>query len=453
MTDWPGWTRHFWFTLIGDTKLTAFPPRFRDRCRTVAVACLVVVAGLAAACSSATSATSTSRGTNTTNAQHPAPSTTLPPATWSLIPADTLGQKSPGSIAVWTGSEVLVDHNGCCAGAGDVQLDAYVPATGTWKATAATPLWPRNDPGMVWTGHEVIAFGGSGSATGSPPVHPLTDGAAYDPATNQWHAIAAMPEPFIATRGGGAVWTGSQVLAWSFDPTGHETFLSYNPTSNTWKVLPPSGMPAPETTSGVASGGAGVVWAGSELLVWRSNTSGSAAPMSDGAAYDPATNRWTALPAPPTPLGVGAAAAWTGTDLVVWGGVSGTTPLATGAMYDPSTNRWSATARSVLPPTTDAAAVWTGSTVFVAGGLLNVPSASAVANLSGAVATFDPASNTWAAVAPAPALAAHLPPSGTAVATARDMPDLVWTGSQVIMVSGYDGAYQAPRPDGVAWTP
>ena len=424
-------------------------PKARRRLQAVSV--LAAVTGLAAACSATPSASGRSASGNGAPTV-PSTSTTLPPPSWSLITADTLGQKSPGSIAVWTGSEVLVDHNGCCAGAGDVQLDAYVPATGTWKATATTPLWPRTDPGMVWTGHDVIAFGGSGSADDGPLFRPLTDGAAYDPATDQWHAIAAMPEPFVADVGG-AVWTGSDVLAWSFDLSGHETFLSFNPTTNTWKVLPSSGMPAPEQAdASTASRGAGLVWTGTELLVWRSDTNGSTAPMSNGAAYDPSTNRWTALPAPPAPLGVGAASAWTGKDLVVWGGISGSTPLATGAMYDPSANRWSTMARSVLAPTADAAAVWAGSAVFIAGGILN-PISPALENLSGAAATFDPATNTWATVAPAPALASNAPPSGTAVATARDNPDLVWTGSQVIMLSGYDGAYQGPRPDGVAWTP
>ncbi|MDA8343161.1 MAG: hypothetical protein M0007_13200 [Actinomycetota bacterium] len=425
----------------------------RARARLLSVVVLAIVTGLAAACSSTPTASGRSASGNGASKVSSSTTTTLPPASWSLIAADTLGQKSPGSIAVWTGTEVLIDHNGCCAGAGDVQLDAYVPSTNTWKATASTPLSPRNDPGMVWTDHDVIAFGGTGSADGGPPFRPLTDGAAYDPATNQWHAIAAMPQPFVATVGG-AVWTGSDVLAWSFDATGHETFLSYNPTSNTWKVLPSSGMPAPEAstlTSG-APRGAGIVWTGSKLLVWRSNTNGSTAPMANGAAYDPSTNRWTALPAPPAPLGVGAAFAWTSKELVVWGGNSGSTMLATGAMYDPSTNRWRAMARSALPPTTYATAVWTGSTVFVSGGLISV-SASGLADLSPSTATFDPATNTWATVASAPALASNAPPSGTAVATARDNPDLVWTGSQVIMLSGYDGAYQAPRPDGVVWTP
>ena len=424
------------------------------RPRTAAVACLVAVAGLAAACSSTPNA-SAPRGKGTASAsgttQKPAPSTTLPPPRWTLIPADTLGQESPGSTAVWTGNEVLIDHAGCCAGVGNVQLDAYVPATNTWKTTATTPLWPRNGPGVVWTGTDVIAFGGTGSATGGPPVQPLTDGAAYNPGTDQWHAIAAMPEPFVAAVDGGAVWTGSDVLAWSYDPTGHETFLSYNPTSNTWKILPTSGMPAPETSSHmISSRGAGLVWTGSKLIVWRSNSSGSTAAMSNGAAFDPSTNRWTALPAPPAPLGIGAAAAWTGKDLVVWGGSNDTTPVATGAMYDPTANRWTAMATSPLSPTTNATAVWTGESVFIVGGQLNV---SGAVNLSAAVATFEPSANTWATVAAPPALAANPPPAGTPVATARVGADLVWTGSQVIMLSGYDGAYQGPRPDGVAWTP
>ena len=42
--------------------------------------------------------------------------------------------------------------------------------------------------------------------------------------------------------------------------------------------------------------------------------------LGDGAAWDPATNRWRALPASPLGPRDGSVVAWAGDRLVVWGG-------------------------------------------------------------------------------------------------------------------------------------
>ncbi len=67
-----------------------------------------------------------------------------------------------------------------------------------WTRTAPSPLSPRNAAKSVWTGSEVIVFGGT-----TQPECPLCDyaaygdtlydGAAYDPATDTWRTIADMP--------------------------------------------------------------------------------------------------------------------------------------------------------------------------------------------------------------------------------------------------------------------
>src|SRR6266545_7407275 len=83
-------------------------------------------------------------------------------------------------------------------------------------------------------------------------------------------------------------------------------------------------------------------------------TSGSAAPSPQTS---PSTTRradeaprgsWRRIAEAPIPPAAGMAAAWTGRQLVVWGGQSGDghgQPSGAGAAYDPGADRW-----EVLPP-------------------------------------------------------------------------------------------------------
>jgi hypothetical protein len=57
-----------------------------------------------------------------------------------------------------------------------------------------------------------------------------------------------------------------------------------------------------------------------------------------GLAYDPSTDRWSALPAAPLRGRTDAGGVWTGNQMIVWGGMSVgdlTTVLTDGAAYTP----------------------------------------------------------------------------------------------------------------------
>jgi len=56
---------------------------------------------------------------------------------------------------------------------------AYNPATGTWTALPAAPLRGRESPVAVWTGRQMILWGGFRNGT---PPRGFTDGAGYTPA-------------------------------------------------------------------------------------------------------------------------------------------------------------------------------------------------------------------------------------------------------------------------------
>ena len=51
-----------------------------------------------------------------------------------------------------------------------------------------SPIGPRESFSTVWTGHELIVFGGSSGDGLATPA-----GAAYDPASDRWQALAAAP--------------------------------------------------------------------------------------------------------------------------------------------------------------------------------------------------------------------------------------------------------------------
>lgn len=313
--------------------------------------------------------------------------------TWSVIPA---GPHPVSPPVAWTGAELLVAQAGCCADLGSVNITAYDPETNTWHALPPTPLTPREFAAGAWTGTEMIVAGGLASPDGDAEhAVAVTDGAAWDAATNTWHAIAAMP----TTLPGGdptAVWTGREVLVWSSVPgtannKGREVVLAYNPSLNTWRSLPPSGL--------TPRAGAITVWTGHELVVWGGLNADFTVAYGDGARLDPATYTWQRLPPAPVPARGQATAVWSGHEVLLWGGDSAAgIEVGKGAAYNPSTNSWRALPLSPLRAKTLPAGVWTGRFFIViggsAGGSLPAPGPGAAA--------YDPATNTWTALPVAP---------------------------------------------------
>jgi hypothetical protein len=386
-----------------------------------------------------------------------AASTTVPPSTttsttrpvpanagtWSLIPA---GPHPVGPPVAWTGTEVLVAEAGCCDDLGSVNLTAYNPETNIWHALPPTPLTPRTYAAGAWTGAEMVIAGGRASPDGlASDSVPVTDGAAWDAATDTWHAIAPMP----TTLPGGepaAVWTGHEVLVWSSAPgtadsQGREVVLAYNPSTNTWRTLPSSGL--------TPRAGTITVWTGQELVVWGGFNSDFTVAYGDGARLDPTTDTWRRLPPAPVPARGQATAVWSGREVLLWGGdTAAGAEVGKGAAYDPTTNTWRALPLSPLRAKTLPASVWTGHYFTViggsAGGTLPAPGPGAAA--------YDPKTNTWTVLPPA----LPYPPGPNSLPFAADQREegsAVWTGKAVVLVGGLDYRQQAPRADGIEWTP
>jgi hypothetical protein len=169
---------------------------------------------------------------------------------------------------------------------------------------------------------------------------------------------------------------------------------------------PADGAPAPRTYHVVA-------FDGRRLLVWGGfgqAPDGSHQAFGDGAAFDTRSKRWRPMAAAGAPsarfLPV---AAWTGSKLLVWGGGAGSpgrepTQFRDGAAYDPARDRWSPMASDGAPPPRwKPVTVWTGTLLVMAGGGDSLITGGARGRDDAHV--YDPEADRWSAVDGAPKLA------------------------------------------------
>ena len=142
----------------------------------------------------------------------------------------------------------------------------------------------------------------------------------------------------------------------------------------------------------------------------------------DGAAFDPATDTWRVIAPAPVEPRIDPEAAWTGTEMVIWGGrspSSGGESPKDGAAYDPATDTWR---RLAVGPfdgwDAGVGSVWTGDELIVIGLEPDPP-----ASERKPMAAYDPATDEWRQLADVP--------EGTDF-------DLVWTGETLLTtVTGY----------------
>ena len=183
---------------------------------------------------------------------------------------------------VWDGSEVLFPHESLSG----LALD---PDQGSWRVLAAGPLSPRQGPNRVWTGRELVVWGGCDAALRlCGNRERLRDGAIYEPSSDTWRdmALSTLP-PLYGEVTIASVWAGTEVLYIVADTNGTSA-ASYNPALDQWTTLP-----APPFDPGYYS--LGLAWSSiSDLvLAWGGKY------VSNGAAYDLSAKKWLRLPDAP----------------------------------------------------------------------------------------------------------------------------------------------------------
>jgi N-acetylneuraminic acid mutarotase len=272
----------------------------------------------------------------------------------------------------------------------------------------------RSGHTVVWTGTLMVVWGGAGGS-----IFP-NSGARYDPATDTWTPTSTADAP-SGRAAHTAVWTGNLMVVWGGWCYGGGCYGNldsggrYDPATDTWTPTSTAGAPAKRYDHTA-------VWTGSLMVVWGGI--GDRVLPNSGGRYDPATDTWTSTSAAGAPSERWAhTAVWTGTFMVVWGGDGYYGLKDSGGRYDPATDTWTPTSITGAPSRRSYhTAVWTGSLMVVWGGY----GGSGVSLDSGA--RYDPATDTWTPTSTAGA------PSKRAGHTS------VWAGTLMVVWGGGDGS-------------
>ena len=117
-------------------------------------------------------------------------------------------------------------------------------STNVWAATSTTnvPVGREGHP-AVWTGHEMLVWGGVGD-----PYHSsfLDDGGRYDPESDSWQPIPGEGAPSARSRHS-AVWTGDAMIVWGGIGLSGGTASGgrYVPSTGVWSATAREGSPSP----------------------------------------------------------------------------------------------------------------------------------------------------------------------------------------------------------------
>jgi len=342
--------------------------------------------------------------------------------------------------AAWTGTEMII-WGGLGAASALNDGARYRPSNDSWIAipTIGAPpaRWLHT---AVWTGTEMIAWGGLDAFGGNS----LKDGGRFHAEADAWSAVPTNAPALPAVRKDAtAVWTGTEMVVWGGQRLGHrgnpEFFADgwrYNPVANTLTPLSTTGAPSGRIAHTA-------IWTGSEMIVWGGNTNeGGFRAANDGGRYLPAANLWLPLNTNSAPSVRGFhTAVWTGTEMIVWGGAYGSKAGAqnSGGRYHPPSDTWTPVAFNNAPTARfDHTAVWTGTAMIVWGGATNL------ASLLADGGRYNPTNDVWTTL---PTNAAPRERRRhTAVWTGNEM--IVWGG---VDATGYyppDGGRYNPASDG-----
>ena len=342
---------------------------------------------------------------------------------WSSITTANAPLARSGHTAIWAGGRMTIwggfgDTGGLNTGG------RYDPVANTWTTTttASAPL-ARGGHRAVWTGTQMLVWGGQNN-----PNYPslwFDAGSRYNITNDTWTSVAATPssgDPGARQRAT-AVWTGSEMVIWGGESAGYYLHSGgrFNPALNAWSASSLNGAPSGRILHTA-------VWTGSAMLIWGGFDQ---APTATGARYYPATDSWLQINKTNAPAARSRhTAVWTGTEMIVWGGVTNgliSPYVNTGGRYNPFRNAWTATLTNApLVGRADHTAVWTGSEMIVWGGVSSTLPAYPAYHNSGA--RFSPATDSWLS------LPAYLSPTARAYHTA------IWTGTEMVVWGGYNGS-------------
>lgn len=235
---------------------------------------------------------------------------------------------------------LLLSACGSSAGVQPGKAPTFAPRAGAWSLVPPGPLAARHEAAGAFLDGRFYVVGGWSdppcppTASCTAPADPAhRDGATFDPATGLWQQIAPAPGPVGGvsemTPAGDKLYLLTGDVGRADSPV---AFLSYDPGSDAWATLP-----APPAKD------AQLVGAGSKLVAVGGTDEQAKA---RDFVFDPGTSRWTQLPDDPLGPSFGRGAVWLGdrllltaSDLVDNPGADG--PVLTRlAVLDDSFTRW-----------------------------------------------------------------------------------------------------------------
>jgi hypothetical protein len=229
---------------------------------------------------------------------------------WERVPEAPLAATS--ADAIWTGDEAIFLHRV----RGRLGGQAYDPGRGDWREVSIAPIAPRDGGVHVWTGSELIVWGG-----GRPGRPTATNGAAYDPAWDAWRPIRQAP---IGLNLASGMWTGRELVVFgslldhrNVAETRTSVGAAYDPARGSWRELSRSRL-SPQATS--------AVWLEGRMVAWDYEV--------HSQDYDTARDRWTA------PIRMPFDFSECYPDSVVVGDLAFAFFCGRAALYDPGSRRW-----------------------------------------------------------------------------------------------------------------
>ena len=197
-----------------------------------------------------------------------------------------------------------------------------------------------------------------------------------------------------------------------------------------WEPLPTDGAPSARARHVAA-------WTGSEMFIWGGDT--NSGKTATGALYNPVTRSWRQTTTANAPEArSGATAVWDDVEkvVIVWGGQGVSAALNTGGVYDPAKDTWTAIQPTGAPsPRTDHAAAWAPAMTFGASSLTHgmfVWGGLTTAGAAGDGAIYDPKNDAWTAMDAIDTTQGIGP-------TPRSQHTLVWdsTSKKLLIFGGY----------------
>jgi hypothetical protein len=148
--------------------------------------------------------------------------------------------------AVWTGSAMIVWGGMNTSGVTVKTGGIYDPGTDTWSLSSLTSGSGSNTPSAryrhtaVWTGTKMIVWGGSPSGAAGG----LNNGGRYNPGSDQWELTTLTNATGLYVPTGrqlhSVVWTGSEMIVWGGSTDGTSAVLNtggrYVPLSDSWAL-------------------------------------------------------------------------------------------------------------------------------------------------------------------------------------------------------------------------